>query len=86
MSKARTSHRSNNRWAENHPDRLPALAADLIRLRVGLIVASGIEAARRWRCCCWWHDGVIVLPRCDAQRRGPLSSKSGILLGSGAFV
>jgi putative ABC transport system substrate-binding protein len=33
------------RWAENQPDRLPALAADLIRLRVSVIVASGIEAA-----------------------------------------
>jgi putative ABC transport system substrate-binding protein len=33
------------RWAEHQPDRLPALAAELIRLRVAVIVASGIEAA-----------------------------------------
>lgn len=29
------------RWAENQFDRLPALAADLVRLRVAAIVASG---------------------------------------------
>jgi putative ABC transport system substrate-binding protein len=33
------------RWAENQPDRLPALAADLVRNRVAVIVASGIQAA-----------------------------------------
>ena len=33
------------RWAENQPDRLPALAADLVRSRVAVIVASGIQAA-----------------------------------------
>src|SRR5277367_6074185 len=33
------------RWAENRYDRLPALAADLVRRRVAAIVASGIEAA-----------------------------------------
>jgi putative ABC transport system substrate-binding protein len=29
------------RWAENHNDRLPALAADLVRRKVNLIVTSG---------------------------------------------
>jgi putative ABC transport system substrate-binding protein len=33
------------RWAENHNDRLPALAADLVRRRVAVIVALGISSA-----------------------------------------
>jgi len=33
------------RWAENEYDRLPALAADLVRHRVAVIVAAGPEAA-----------------------------------------
>jgi putative ABC transport system substrate-binding protein len=34
------------RYAENQYDRLPALAADLVRRRVAVIVANGITAAR----------------------------------------
>lgn len=29
------------RWAEGHPERLPALAADLVRMRVNVIAATG---------------------------------------------
>ena len=32
------------RWAENQTDRLPALAADLVRRRVAVIIASGGSA------------------------------------------
>ena len=33
------------RWAENQYDRLPARAADLVRRRVAVIVAAGVDAA-----------------------------------------
>jgi len=34
------------RWAESHSDRLSALAADLVRRKVDIIVASGSQAVR----------------------------------------
>ena len=33
------------RWADSHYDRLPALAADLVRLPVTVIVATGVTAS-----------------------------------------
>jgi putative tryptophan/tyrosine transport system substrate-binding protein len=33
------------RWAGNQPDRLPALVADLVKLRVAVIVAAGVPPA-----------------------------------------
>src|SRR5262249_33707378 len=33
------------RWAENHDDRLPALATDLVRRRVAVIIALGTPGA-----------------------------------------
>src|SRR5215472_14338922 len=33
------------RWAGNQPDRLPALAADLVQFRVAVIVAAGLLPA-----------------------------------------
>jgi putative tryptophan/tyrosine transport system substrate-binding protein len=41
-----SSVRIENRWAEGQYDRLPALAADLINHRVGIIVALYLVAAR----------------------------------------
>src|SRR5215207_521096 len=35
-----------DRWAQGQSDRLPALAAELVRLQVSVIVASGGVAAR----------------------------------------
>src|SRR5579863_9702790 len=39
------------RWAHNHPDQLPGLAAELVRAQVSVIVASGgdgpVQAARQ---------------------------------------
>jgi putative ABC transport system substrate-binding protein len=48
------------RWADNQRNRLPELAADLVRRRAAVIVTHGgaVEAARMGqetpRSCLWW--------------------------------
>jgi putative ABC transport system substrate-binding protein len=37
------------RWAEGRPERLPALAAELVRLKVDVILATRLAFARRGR-------------------------------------
>ena len=37
------------RWAEGNPDRLPALVADLVRVKVNVVVVSGTAAIRAAR-------------------------------------
>jgi len=37
----------HQRWADNQVDRMPALAADLVRLRVGVIVTDGVRVAKQ---------------------------------------
>ena len=49
------------RWAEGQLERLPALAAELVRLKVDVIVTDGTPAARAAK---------------DATRRSPLSWRS----------
>src|SRR5262245_43026160 len=42
------------RWAENQVDRLPALAAELVRRKVAVIASTGSPSpARQWRGRAW---------------------------------
>src|SRR6266436_2633152 len=49
------------RWAEEHYDRLPALAADLVRRKVDRIVATG-EPSQYSRLVCEWISNIGLDP------------------------
>ncbi len=76
------------RSAEGHPDRLPALAVELVRLRVDVIVAVGdgaIEAARRATSTI----PIVMAVSTDALERGFISSLArpgGNITGMTGFV
>src|SRR5260221_2188112 len=55
------------RWAESQNDRLPALAADLVRRPVDVIVAAGVAAALAGKGGNATHSGVL-LTRVDPVR------------------
>ena len=76
------------RSAEGQPDRLPALAVELVRLRVDVIVAAGdapIEAARRATSTI----PIVMAVSTDALERGFISSLArpgGNITGVTAFM
>jgi putative tryptophan/tyrosine transport system substrate-binding protein len=76
------------RSAEGHQDRLPALAAELVRLRVDVIVAVGdlaIEAARRATS----SIPIVMAVSTDAVERGfvtSLARPGGNITGMSAFL
>jgi putative ABC transport system substrate-binding protein len=59
------------RWAEGQPERLPALAAELVQLSVELIVAGNVPAARAAR---------------QAMERLPIVLASGDAVGTGLIA
>jgi ABC-type uncharacterized transport system substrate-binding protein len=76
------------RSAEGQPDRLPALAVELVRLRVAVIVAAGdaaIEAARRATS----SIPIVMAVSTDAVERGfvaSLARPGGNITGMTAFM
>jgi len=62
-----------HRYAENELDRLPALAADLVRHRVAVIVASGAPAALAAKAA------TTTIPNVFANSVEPLAKSSGAM-------
>jgi putative ABC transport system substrate-binding protein len=52
------------RFAEDRNDRLPALAAELVRRQVALIAANSVSATAS----CRFHDGLSTGPKTEAGR------------------
>ena len=65
------------RWAENQYDRLPALAADLVRRRVAAIVAHTTPTALAAQAAT--QTTSVVLPR--LRLSAPASSVAGSFIG-----
>ena len=64
------------RFAEQKPERLPELAADLVRLKVDLIVVSGTPAALAAKRRHYYH------PHRDDERWGPRGCRFGCQSGA----
>lgn len=56
------------RWAGTNPDRLPSLAAELVRLKVDIIVTSGSTSTRAAK------EATVTIPIVMAQDPDPIGS------------
>jgi putative ABC transport system substrate-binding protein len=76
------------RWAENQADRLPALAVDLIQLRVALIMTAGLMSTRAAKAATTSIPIVFSIGEDPAQLGlvASLNRPGGNLTGFNAFV